>query len=790
LERASPPRRTDFIRAIVADDLEAGTHGGRVATRFPPEPNGFLHIGHAKSIVLNFGIARETGGVCHLRFDDTNPETEEERYVRAITDDVRWLGFEPGPHIYHAADYFGEMYALAEFLIEEGQAYVDSSSEEEVRVSRGTVTEPGRPTPYRDRDPAESLDLFRRMRAGEFPNGAHVVRGRIDLASKNMLLRDPVLYRIRHATHYRTGDAWCVYPLYDFAHPVEDAIECITHSICTLEFENNRALYDWVVEGWIRMQATRGAEACQPRQYEFARLNLDYTVMSKRKLLELVNGGQVSGWDDPRMPTIAGLRRRGVPPHAIRTFCEMVGVAKTENRIDIGKLEFATRDYLNQEARRVLCVVRPLRIVLENFPEGETEWLEAPFYPHDVPKEGSRRLAFSRTLLIDRDDFAEDPPRGWRRLAPGWEVRLRYGYLVTCREVIRDDQGQVVELRCTYDPETRGGHAPDGRSVRGTIHWVSEQHSVPCQVRLYDRLFRVPDPDAGDQDFKSFLNPDSLVVEEGARIEPAVQEDPPGTHYQFERQGYFFSDPVESRPDRLVFNRVVTLRDTWAKLASRTTSPGTDPGEAGSPRPAPAGDRENRPAPAPTPGAAPTPPPRTPELEAERRRLVGELGVAEEEAEVLTRESAHVALFGAALAAGGSPRGVANWVIHELPREVGGRTLENLPFSGRDLGELVRLVEEGVVSSSGGREILAAMVQEGGPPAELVDRLGLRQRSDPDELRPVVERIIAANPDKAAAFRAGRTGLLGFFMGQVMRETGGSANPEVVRQLVERALTS
>ncbi|MBA3970520.1 MAG: glutamine--tRNA ligase/YqeY domain fusion protein, partial [Gemmatimonadetes bacterium] len=487
----------DFIREIIDEDLRSGKHGGRIVTRFPPEPNGYLHIGHAKSIALNFGIAAETGGRCHLRFDDTNPETEDIHYVESIIDVVKWLGYDWGPHLYFAADYFDDMYAYAEFLVQEGMAYVDSSTEEEIRELRGTVTEPGRPSTYRDRSPEENLELFRRMRAGEFGNGAHVLRAKIDLSAPNMLLRDPVIYRIRHAHHYRTGDRWCVYPLYDYAHPIEDAIEGITHSLCTLEFENNRALYDWVVEGWQHFERSRGRVPYQPRQYEFARGNLEYTVVSKRKLLELVKGGHVSGWDDPRMPTLAGLRRRGVTPEAIRAFWERMGIAKTENRIEIGALEFAIRDDLNPRVPRVLCVLRPLRVTITNYPEDQTEQLEAPYYPHDVPREGTRKLPFSRVLYIDRDDFMEKPPKGYFRLAPGREVRLRYAYMITCNEVVRDSTGEVVELRCTYDPETRGGHAPDGRTVKGTIHWVSAEHSLSCEVRLYDRLFAVPNPDEG-----------------------------------------------------------------------------------------------------------------------------------------------------------------------------------------------------------------------------------------------------------------------------------------------------
>jgi glutaminyl-tRNA synthetase len=551
----APRGGQDFLRAIVARDLEAGRHD-RVITRFPPEPNGFLHIGHAKSIVLNFGIAAEFGGRCHLRFDDTNPATEEPEYVEAIQRDVAWLGYDWGEHLYFASDYFERMYDFAEELIRKGLAYVDSQGEEEIRENRGTVTEPGRPSPYRDRSVEESLDLFRRMRAGEFPDGAHVLRAKIDMASPNMLMRDPLLYRIRHLPHYRTGDAWCIYPLYDYAHPLEDAIEGITHSFCTLEFENNRELYDWVVENT--------SVPSRPRQYEFARLNLDHTVMSKRKLLTLVREGHVSGWDDPRMPTVAGLRRRGVTPEAIRTFCEMVGVAKADSRVDMAKLEFAIRDDLNHRAPRVLCVLRPLRVVITNYPENRLEDVEAPYCPLDVPREGSRKLPFTRGVYIEHDDFMEDPPEHFFRLAPGREVRLRYAYMIRCDEVVKDEQGDVVELRCTYDPQTRGGRAPDGRRVKGTIHWVSAAHAMEAEVRLYDHLFSKEDPNHVPEgaDWLINVNPRSLEVLTACRVEPALAKAEPGERYQFERLGYFCVDSVDSTESKPVFNRTVTLRDT------------------------------------------------------------------------------------------------------------------------------------------------------------------------------------------------------------------------------------
>jgi glutaminyl-tRNA synthetase len=549
--------RNNFIREIVAEDVETGRFGRQLATRFPPEPNGFLHIGHAKSICLNFGLAREFGGRVNLRFDDTNPATEDMKYVEAIKLDLRWMGFEWDEERY-ASDYFEQLYEIAERLIAKGAAYVDSQNEEEIREGRGTVTTAGTPSPYRDRSVEENLDLLRRMRAGEFPDGAHVLRAKVDMAHPNMIMRDPLLLRIRHARHYRLGDSWCIYPLYDFAHGLSDAIEGITRSLCTLEFKDSRDIYDWLVR-------EAGYEH-PPTQIEFARLEMDYTVLSKRKLLRLVNEGFVTGWDDPRMPTIAGLRRRGVTPEAIRTFIDTVGVARNPARVELATFDHAVRDDLNMRVPRVMAVLKPLKVVLTNYPEGQVEELEAPYYPHDVPLTGSRKVPFSRELYIERDDFMEDPPKKFFRLAPGREVRLRYAYLITCQEVMKDASGEIVELRCTYDPATRGGDAPDGRKVQGTIHWVSAARGVDAEVRLYDRLFTVADPDASGDDIAAFLNPASLVVVSNAKVEPSVLSDAPGSKYQFERTGYFVHDVIDSTPTRPVFNRTVTLRDSYAKV--------------------------------------------------------------------------------------------------------------------------------------------------------------------------------------------------------------------------------
>jgi glutaminyl-tRNA synthetase len=551
------PERGDFIREIVAADLREGRHT-TIVTRFPPEPNGYLHIGHAKSIGLNFGIAQEFGGRCHLRFDDTNPEKEEQAYIDAIEADVRWLGFDWGEHLYHASDYFAQLYEWAVHLIRNGDAYVDDLTADEIRDHRGTLTQPGRNSPFRDRPVDENLDLFERMRAGEFSNGARVLRARIDMTSPNINLRDPVLYRIVHAAHPRTGDAWCIYPTYDFAHGQSDAIEGVTHSICTLEFEAHRPLYDWLIDHL--------PVPSRPRQIEFARLNLTYTVLSKRVLLRLVNDGHVRGWDDPRMPTISGLRRRGFPAEGIRDFATMVGVSKADSVHEIGMLEHAVRNVLNRTASRRFAVLDPLKVVIEDYPEGLVEEIDVVNNPED-PSAGDRKVAFSRDLWIEREDFMEDPPPKFFRLAPGREVRLRSAYFVTCREVVKDAAGRVVELRCTYDPATRGGDAPDGRRPKATLHWLSAAHALPAEVRLYSHLFGRPDPGA-DGDLFADLDPASETVVSGL-VEPLLGEAPIGETVQFERLGYFCVDP-DSRPGALVFNRTLTLKDTWAKVQARS----------------------------------------------------------------------------------------------------------------------------------------------------------------------------------------------------------------------------
>jgi len=562
--RPIEPAATDFVRQIVADDLNQGRYD-QVVTRFPPEPNGYLHIGHAKSIVLNFGIAEETGGRCHLRFDDTNPTKEEQHYIDAIKQDLRWLGFDWGEHEYYASDYFDQLHEWARLLIQTGKAYVDDQSGEEVRQARGTLTEPGVESPCRQRSPEENLALFERMAAGEFPDGSRVLRAKIDMSAANLNLRDPVMYRILHAAHPRTGDKWCIYPTYDWAHGQSDWIEGITHSLCTLEFEDHRPLYDWFIEAIREAGGASPRADHRPHQHEFARLNLTHTVVSKRKLLALVQEGYVDGWDDPRMPTLSAMRRRGYPAAALRRFCEEIGVTKRDQTIELPRLEHNVRDVLNKQAQRLMGVLRPLKVIITNYPEGEEEWLEAVNNPEDESG-GKRQVPFGRELYIEQGDFMEVPPRKFKRLSPGAEVRLRYGYFITCQGVIKNDAGEVVELHCTYDPQTRGGdNPPDGRKPKGTIHWVSAAHAIPAEVREYEHLFTQADAVEEGKDFRASINPDSRRTVEGARLEPAAGKVPAGEAIQFERQGYFCPDLHETSPDLPVFNRTVSLKDSWAK---------------------------------------------------------------------------------------------------------------------------------------------------------------------------------------------------------------------------------
>ena len=552
---------THFIRKIIDDDLARGRYPEGIHTRFPPEPNGFLHIGHAKAICLNFGMAAEYRGKCNLRFDDTNPEKEDMKYVEAIQADVRWLGFDWEDRLFFASDYFARLFRFAVELIEQGKAYVDSLSADRIREYRGTLTQPGTDSPYRNRPVAENLDLFHRMKDGEYADGEHVLRAKIDMQAANLNMRDPVIYRIRRARHYRTGDSWCIYPMYDFTQCLSDALEHVTHSLCSLEFEDHRPLYDWFI-GNLDTPS-------RPRQYEFARLNLEYTVLSKRKLIELVDDGHVDGWDDPRMPTLSGLRRRGFTPGSIREFCELIGLTKSDTYIDAGVLEHVIRNELGDAAPRRMAVLRPLKVVIDNYPDDKEEWLDAANHPQD-PAMGTRQVPFGKVLYIEQDDFMEDAPRKFFRLAPGREVRLRYAYFITCNEVVKDEQtGAVLELHCSYDPTTRGGNAPDGRKVKGTLHWVSAKHGRNAEIRLYDRLFSIANPDRGDQDWKTYINPASLETLTRCLIEPDLAQAQPGERFQFERLGYFCTDRADWQPDKPVFNRIVTLRDSWAKINKR-----------------------------------------------------------------------------------------------------------------------------------------------------------------------------------------------------------------------------
>ncbi|BDG06998.1 glutamine--tRNA ligase/YqeY domain fusion protein [Anaeromyxobacter paludicola] len=764
---AEASRPQNFLTEIVERDLAAGLDGGQVVTRFPPEPNGYLHIGHAKSILLNFGLARQYGGRTHLRFDDTNPTKEEVEYVESIEADVRWLGGDWGEHLHFASDYFERMYACAERLILEGKAFVDTQSQEEIREQRGSFERPGVESPFRNRPAAESLDLFRRMRAGEFPDGACVLRARIDMAHENVLLRDPLLYRIRHAHHHRTGDAWCIYPMYDYAHPLEDAFEGVTHSICTLEFESNRALYDWVLDNL-------GPWSPRPRQYEFARLALGYTVMSKRKLLRLVEEGRVAGWDDPRMPTLAGLRRRGVTPEALRDFAELIGVAKNNSVVDIGKFEFAIRGDLEARAPRALAVLNPLPVTITTWPADRVESLELPWWPLE-PARGGRQVPFGRELLVEREDFSEDPPADWKRLAPGREVRLAGGYVVKCDEVVRGAGGEVIGLRCSHDPASL---ADAGRKVAGgTLNWVHAPSAVAAPVRLYDRLFTVEQPDAVE-DFLTVLNPDSLRVAAGARLEPALAAAEPGSRWQFLRQGYFFADPVESRPGAPVWNRTITLKDTWAA------------------RQAPRAEREPR---RPRPAAAAGEPRRSrEELRAEqlaadparasRFARLQAAGLGADEADAVAADPAATALFEAAVAAPADPRAAARWLVNELAGLAAGRPLDSLPVTGPAFGRFVALVESGRVTPAGGKVLLAALVARGGEPAPLVAELGLEKVTDRAAVEAAVDRALAARRAEADRYRAGEKKLFGVLVGAAMKETQGAADAALVRQVLQDKL--
>ncbi|NEW61711.1 glutamine--tRNA ligase/YqeY domain fusion protein [Sulfurovum sp. bin170] len=743
----------DFLRRIVEEDLKSGKYQ-EVVTRFPPEPNGFPHIGHAKSITINFGIAKDYQGHCNLRMDDTNPTTEDTKYVEALKDAVQWLGFEWDEQVHFTSDYFPKLHDYAVELIKMGKAYVDSLTEEEIREYRGTVTEAGKRSKYGQRTVQENLDLFERMKNGEFKDGEHVLRAKIDMSSANMKMRDPLLYRIRHAHHFRAGDAWSIYPMYDFAHCLSDYIEGVSHSICTLEFENNRDIYDWVLD-------TLGLVTPRPYQHEFARLGINYTVMSKRKLLELVEGGVVSGWDDPRLPTIAGYKRRGYTPESILNFCDGIGIAKANSMVDVAQLEFAIRDDLNPKVPRVMCVLNPLKITIENY-EGVEE-IDAPYYPHDVPKEGSRKLPFSKEIYIDQNDFDENPPKGYFRLTPLQPVRLKYAYIITCKEVIKDTNGNVVEIKAEYHADSKSGSDTSGIKVKSAIQWVEATQAKSVEVRVYDRLFKNEAPQ-GVED----INPNSLKIIKNALIEPAVITQRPDVRFQFEREGYFYADPVDYTDENPVFNKIVGLKESSSKKKKA--------------------------------------PQKTPKSEPKKVQIDGEVVAMSEEEQVLfdkytnelklnfevantlARDKKLSDFYEEALLTLNSPVNIANIVTNDVARALKQKETSELKFSAKQIAELIKMVDDELISSKIAKQVFEEMSKSGENPTQIVEAKGLVQISDPDVILPIIDEIIAKNPDNVEKFRAGNRKLLGFFVGQVLKATKGKGNPKVVNELVSREL--
>jgi len=744
----------NFLSSIVEEDLNAGKYK-EVITRFPPEPNGFPHIGHAKSIFINFGIAKDYNGRCNLRMDDTNPTKEDTKYVEALEDAVKWLGYEWDGNVRFTSDYFSKLYEYAIELIKMGKAYVDSLGEEEMREYRGTVTEAGKRSKFAERSVEENLDLFERMKRGEFAEGEHILRAKIDMASPNMKMRDPLLYRIRHAEHFRTGSEWKIYPMYDFAHCLSDYLEGVTHSICTLEFENNREIYDWVLDT-LKLTPPR------PYQHEFARLGINYTVMSKRKLLELVESGVVSGWDDPRLPTIAGYRRKGYTPEAILTFCDQIGVAKANSVVDVSQLEFCIRDDLNTKVPRVLCVLNPLKVTIENY-EG-SESIDAPYYPHDIPKEGSRALPFSKEIFIEREDFSQNPPKGYYRLTPEQPVRLRHGYIIACKEIVKDADGNITEIKAEYYKDSKSGSDTSGIKVKSAIQWVSAAEAKEVEVRLYDRLFACEAPE-GIED----INPDSLKVITNALIEPAVITDKPDERFQFEREGYFYADPVDYTDEKPVFNKIVGLKDSWGKKKKSSQTQVAKPKEKKVQI-----DGEVT--------------PMTEEEEALFKRYTDELKLNKEVANTLARDAELSAFFEEALNSLKSPINLANMVANEVAREIKEQGVASLKFSAKDVAELVTMVDDGTISNKIAKQVFEEMVHSGEKPAHIVKSKGLVQISDPAQIIPIIEEVIEKNPDNVAKFKAGNSKLLGFFVGQVLKATGGKANPKMVNELVAEKL--
>ena len=762
-------RKLDFVRARIEQDLQQGRYTG-VVTRFPPEPNGFPHIGHAKAICIDFDIAAQYGGRCNLRFDDTNPETENPEYVRAIQEDIRWLGYDWGEHLYFASDYYEELYGYAVQLVKKGLAYVDHQDLDTMRRNRGTVTEPGVNSPYRDRSVAENLDLLARMKAGEYPDGTCVLRAKIDMAHANMQLRDPLLYRIRHAHHYRRGDDWCIYPMYDFAHCLGDYIEGVTHSLCTLEFENNRDIYDWVLDSLF--------EPPRPYQFEFSRLNVSYTITAKRKLRKLVEEGHVTGWDDPRMPTLRGMRRRGYPPEAVRAFAADLGITKTNSVVDMTILENAVRHELNATAPRVMAVLDPLELVLQNVPEDWQHTVEAPFFP-DREDSPTRTLTLTRRLLIERGDFAEEPPPKWRRLRPGGEVRLRHGLIVRCDEVEHDAHGGIVRLLGTADLDSFSGSPGARRKVKGTLHWLSADHGLPAEVRVYDRLFTEPAPGTGGRDFLEALNPSSLTVHQ-AVVEPSIADDAPESRYQFERHGYYVRDSVDG-VDALVFNCAVPLRDSWSKRAAPTVQPAeAEPSAPDSRR-----RRVKR------SGSEVRAEARalTPELTARYERYTGTHTLPSDLADKLSGRREVSDFFEAAIAAYASPGVVAKWMVNGLLGQVSPEDVSALPFTGAAFGRLVALVDSGETTGSIAKQVLGVLIEEGGDPAEIIATRGLTAVDDRAALAAMLDEIIAASPAQTERFRDGNKRMQGYFVGQVMRRTQGKADARLVAALLAEKIS-
>lgn len=746
----------DFLRTIVEKDLKAGKYKN-IITRFPPEPNGFPHIGHAKSIAINFGIARDYSGRCNLRMDDTNPTTEDTRYVEALKDAVEWLGFKWDGDVRYTSDYFDKLYEYAIELVKMGKAYVDSLDEETMREYRGTVTEAGRRSEYANRSVEENLDLLERMKNGEFKDGAHVLRAKIDMSAANMKMRDPLLYRIRHAHHYRAGDKWAIYPMYDFGHCLSDYIEGITHSICTLEFENNRDIYDWVLET-LELQPPR------PYQHEFARLGINYTVMSKRKLLELVNEKRVSGWDDPRLPTIAGLRRRGYTPESILNFCDQIGIAKANSTVDVSQLEFCIRDDLNTKVPRVMTVLDPLKVTIENY-EGSEE-LDASYYPDDIPKEGSRKIPFSKEIYIERDDFDESPPKGYFRLTPEQPVRLKHAYIITCKEVKKDESGNITEIIAEYHPNSKSGQDTSGIKVKSAIQWVDAASAKEVEVRLYERLYACENPQNMED-----LNPDSLKIIKNALIEPAVVTEKPDVRFQFERQGYFYADPIDYTDEKPVFNKIVGLKESWSKKSS------TEKSSAKTER---VEDKKVQ-----IDGKTEA------MSEAEQslfNKYTNELGLNSMLADILARDEKLSSFYEDTLSLHNSPVTIANIVANEVARELKEKQSSELKFTPSQIAELVKIIDDGTISNKIAKSVFEEMAISGGDPMQIVQAKRLIQISDPAVIEPIIDEIIAKNPDNVEKFRAGNTNLLGFFVGQVLKTTGGKANPSVVNELVAQKL--